>query len=464
LLDSLLQEITSVMEFTVYKKTDDIDEEFAGKGAKKKKQKEKSPKNHLISDGSGSNNGMSNDQGKKTKFVPIYSQDGKAAEAVQLPGRHPCDCQTLKHPLVNNCLSCGKIICVQEGSGPCLFCGALVVTNQEQAILDKKNKKSEKLYEKLVGDSRAQYQAAVDNKNRLLDYQANSAKRTQIIDDESDYFNVDNNKWLTPEQREAMKKKKEELHEEKHKSRLDRKITFDFAGRRVVEEEHKFEYDFNQDTELLKMFKNDAFSVEAEIKRRSEAGDIVNPNIARNRPVYDESAGGLGVSQDRKAISGMITRVQDRELMEMSDDGMCLSMHQPWASLLVMGIKIHEGRTWYSQHRGRLWIHAGSKVPTPEDIKDLENFYRIHTGEENLPFPSHYPTSCLLGSVDMTQCLAQEEYREVYPEGESSSPYVFICTNPQEMMIKFPMSGKHKMFKLDSKLHAAAKKTVKKTL
>ena len=55
--------------------------------------------------------------------------------------------------------------------------------------------------------------------------------------------------------------------------------------------------------------------------------------------------------------------------MEMSDDGMCLSMHQPWASLLVMGIKIHEGRTWYSQHRGRLWIHAGSKVPTPEDIK-----------------------------------------------------------------------------------------------
>ena len=184
----------------------------------------------------------------------------------------------------------------------------MVVTNQEQAILDKKNKKSEKLYEKLVGDSRAQYQAAVDNKNRLLDYQANSAKRTQIIDDESDYFNVDNNKWLTPEQREAMKKKKEELHEEKHKSRLDRKITFDFAGRRVVEEEHKFEYDFNQDTELLKMFKNDAFSVEAEIKRRSEAGDIVNPNISRNRPVYDESAGGLGVSQDRKAISGMITR------------------------------------------------------------------------------------------------------------------------------------------------------------
>jgi hypothetical protein len=28
----------------------------------------------------------------------------------------------------------------------------------------------------------------------------------------------------------------------------------------------------------------------------------------------------------------------------MSDQGMVLSMHQPWASLLVMGVKLHEGK------------------------------------------------------------------------------------------------------------------------
>lgn len=32
-------------------------------------------------------------------------------------------------------------------------------------------------------------------------------------------------------------------------------------------------------------------------------------------------------------------RLQDRELQEMSDEGMCLSMHQPWASLLIKSIK-----------------------------------------------------------------------------------------------------------------------------
>ena len=32
-------------------------------------------------------------------------------------------------------------------------------------------------------------------------------------------------------------------------------------------------------------------------------------------------------------------RVQDKEFLEMSDSGACLSLHQPWASLLVAGIK-----------------------------------------------------------------------------------------------------------------------------
>jgi len=447
------------MEFTVYKKTEES-EDYVSKGAKKKKAKGSTPK----PEEQGTVPDQSKDDTKKSKYVPLYSKDGKAADTVQLAGRHPCECQAVKHPLVNNCLSCGRIVCAQEGSGPCLFCASLVVTREEQLVLDKKNKKSEMLYKKLAGDSRSQYQAALDNKERLLDYDANSAKRTQIIDDESDYFSVDSNKWLTPQQREALRKKKEELHEERHKSRLDRRITFDFAGRKVVEDDSVVEYDMNQDTKLLELFKNDAFSVEAEIKRRNEEGVIANPNISQGRPIYDENAGGRGVRADGRGCSqgGKVSRVQDKELLEMSDDGMCLSMHQPWASLLVMGVKIHEGRTWYTHHRGRLWIHAGSKQPTQQETTELQNFYRLHTGDETCQFPPYYPTSCLLGCVDVSDCLSQEEYRLEYPDGESSSPYVLICHNPQELLIKFPMSGKHKLYKLEPKIHGAAKKTVKK--
>ena len=34
-------------------------------------------------------------------------------------------------------------------------------------------------------------------------------------------------------------------------------------------------------------------------------------------------------------------RLQDKGLQEVVDNGMCLSMHQPWASLLVAGIKMY---------------------------------------------------------------------------------------------------------------------------
>ncbi len=51
----------------------------------------------------------------KTKYVSLYSADGAAKDIVTLKGRHPCQCQAAKHKLVNNCTSCGKIVCEQEG-------------------------------------------------------------------------------------------------------------------------------------------------------------------------------------------------------------------------------------------------------------------------------------------------------------------------------------------------------------
>lgn len=63
---------------------------------------------------------------KKNKFVNLYNKEGQDRLAVLLPGRYACDCLAQKHQLINNCISCGRIVCEQEGSGPCLFCGNLV--------------------------------------------------------------------------------------------------------------------------------------------------------------------------------------------------------------------------------------------------------------------------------------------------------------------------------------------------
>lgn len=41
-----------------------------------------------------------------------------------------------------------------------------------------------------------------------------------------------------------------------------------------------------------------------------------------------------------------------------------LTLHQPWASLVALGVKTIETRSWPTRYRGRLLIHAGAKRPT----------------------------------------------------------------------------------------------------
>jgi hypothetical protein len=58
----------------------------------------------------------------KEKTAPITSQG-----TLLKPGRHECNCEGTKHAVLTNCLTCGKIVCEQEGYGPCHFCEQHVV-------------------------------------------------------------------------------------------------------------------------------------------------------------------------------------------------------------------------------------------------------------------------------------------------------------------------------------------------
>ena len=60
-----------------------------------------------------------------------------------------------------------------------------------------------------------------------------------MIDDESDYFSTESNRWISDAKREALQQREAELREIRHGFRMNRKllVELDFAGRRVVEEE-----------------------------------------------------------------------------------------------------------------------------------------------------------------------------------------------------------------------------------
>ncbi|CAN1262694.1 Activating signal cointegrator 1 [Linum perenne] len=126
---------------------------------------------------------------KKKKSGKVITLEEAAKGSIVFQQGKPCSCQARRHKLVSNCLSCGKIVCEQEGEGPCLFCGALVL-------------KEGSSYAGLEGitapvsDAEA---AAEAYAKRLVDYDRDAASRTTVIDDQSDYYEIEGNSWLSKE-------------------------------------------------------------------------------------------------------------------------------------------------------------------------------------------------------------------------------------------------------------------------
>ncbi|DBB04417.1 TPA: hypothetical protein ACH3X1_012899 [Trebouxia sp. C0004] len=75
---------------------------------------------------------------------------------------------------------------------------------------------------------------AVAFKNRLVGYDRNASQRTQVIDDQSDYFEIDSNTWLSDQERNELKARArdEAAAQEARKNKVT--ITVDLLGRQVL--------------------------------------------------------------------------------------------------------------------------------------------------------------------------------------------------------------------------------------
>lgn len=165
-------------------------------------------------------------QGKsrKKKAGKVVSLAEAAKGSFVFQQGKPCPCQARQHRLVSNCLSCGKIVCEQEGEGPCSFCGALVL---------KEGSTYAGLEESMAPTSDAEFAAEAYAK-RLVEYDRNSAARTTVIDDQSDYYEIEGNSWLSNEEKQLLRKKQEETEEAELAKRSKVVVTFDLVGRKVL--------------------------------------------------------------------------------------------------------------------------------------------------------------------------------------------------------------------------------------
>ena len=210
-------------------------------------------------------------------------------------------------------------------------------------------------------------------------------------------------------------------------------------------------------------------------KASSEAGnssalDLVMASMGID-PKKEPMAAACAPSPPPAMDSVVDTDSRDGWRGEYESDHMALTMHQPWASLLVYGIKRIEGRSWCTRYRGKLWIHAAAKEPEVDITRECEAQYRKlylmdGVNPQDIVFPRVYPTSCLLGCVQLVGCVSQAMLQQLEPlsdslRTESASEQCWLCESPQRLIMPFPMGGQHKLWKLDRRTVTNAEQGLK---
>ncbi|KAK9826176.1 hypothetical protein WJX81_003659 [Elliptochloris bilobata] len=158
-----------------------------------------------------------------------------------------------ERPVVN-CLCCGKIYRTRDDSadvahfielgGACTFCGAKVALAHGAHSEERPPPAERRAGRGAAAGSSASAgrnvvaiekgAEAVAFKDRLVEYDRNSAQRTQVLDDQSDFFEVDANAWLTHEEREALKAQERAAQEAEEARRRRVVVTLDLLGRQVL--------------------------------------------------------------------------------------------------------------------------------------------------------------------------------------------------------------------------------------
>lgn len=93
-----------------------------------------------------------------------------------------------------------------------------------------------------------------------------------------------------------------------------------------------------------------------------------------------------------------------------------LSIKQPWASLIAHGIKDIENRTWSTNYRGRIYIHASASQPKGfSSILGNERFNAFHDHEQSACFAMQlalghrWASGAIIGEVDIVDCVLNHD-------------------------------------------------------
>ncbi len=135
----------------------------------------------------------------------------------------------------------------------------------------------------------------------------------------------------------------------------------------------------------------------------------------------------------------------------------CISLWQPWATLMVIGAKRNETRHWGTSYRGVLGIHAAKYWP-----KENQELCREEPFRSALAKAGQLPLGALIGTVELVMCVPTEVFSGFTPvkieEPELSfgdySPgrFAWLNGNPVQFTLPIAYRGSQGFFEVPDSL------------
>ncbi|MGB3208679.1 MAG: ASCH domain-containing protein [Crinalium sp.] len=81
-----------------------------------------------------------------------------------------------------------------------------------------------------------------------------------------------------------------------------------------------------------------------------------------------------------------------------------ITLHQPWASLIILNLKQFETRNWATNHRGELAIHVAKRPIKPAEIDAVVNLISDAKTIEVIK-NYDYPFGCVVATCNLIDCI-----------------------------------------------------------
>ncbi len=96
-----------------------------------------------------------------------------------------------------------------------------------------------------------------------------------------------------------------------------------------------------------------------------------------------------------------------------------ITVAQPWAQLIVCGVKAYDVRTWKTTHRGPLLIHAGKRLSETTRAQCAEEPLRSLLRAHGILRASDLPLGALIGTVELIDCIDTDALLAHPPEAQA---------------------------------------------